>query len=102
MLLVCEIWTLRFCIRKAVEHLKQDLICHTIWSIEDSGAEDNIESYGPIQEVSKGRILVSGLEAILVISYQSVAGFCKCLQSSSEAKMKCWINGIGRGNFKTA
>jgi hypothetical protein len=69
MLIVGGTWTLGLWIRKVAECFKWDLMGHGIESMEASGAQNRVDNDSLGQEVSRGRMLVSGPEIIFVMIF---------------------------------
>ena len=66
-LLLGGMWTLGLWVRKAVECFKWDFMSHTNRSMEDSGAEADLNCGGLDQEVQRRRLLICSLKVVLMI-----------------------------------
>ena len=79
MCLLGEIWTLVLWVRKAVECFKHCLMGHTSRSMEDNGAENDLNCGGMVQEISEEKnFSMLPRDRSCDILVKNVIAFCPC------------------------
>lgn len=73
---------------KMIELYKQNFIGHYQRSLEDSHAKSNVVYGGPAQEVSEWNSISNGTRNHCDVLTKNVAGFCLCLKTLPDAKLK--------------